>query len=208
MNTSTKQGLNVLQPSNLLVLMVFYSPIIVALSILSWTFVMQSVKGFVYLGFLLAMCVLREFLYYISGNMEGQSSNPVCHALSFSKLGNNTFSAFMLAFTIVYISMPMFINKSVNWMFLGAAISLFVTDIGVRKILGCSPNISTIFLNISMGITLAVGIVGAMVSNGGEKFLFFNEIQSNKVICSRPKKQQFKCAVYKNGELISDNVVD
>jgi hypothetical protein len=27
---------------------------------------------------------------------------------------------------------------------------------------------------------------------------------SNNVVCSRPKKQTFKCAVYKNGELIKN----
>ena len=40
-------------------------------------------------------------------------------------------------------------------------------------------------------------------SAGGDKLLYFNTISSNNVYCSKPKKQQFKCYVYKNGEIIS-----
>jgi hypothetical protein len=36
--------------------------------------------------------------------------------------------------------------------------------------------------------------------------LYFNELQSNNVICKRPSKQTFKCSVYKNGKLISSNI--
>ena len=35
----------------------------------------------------------------------------------------------------------------------------------------------------------------------------FNELDSNKVMCSRPSKQTFKCSVYKHGELITSNTV-
>ena len=41
-----------------------------------------------------------------------------------------------------------------------------------------------------------------MSLGGSHKHLFFNETQSDKVVCSRPKKQQFKCQVYKNGKLV------
>ena len=39
-------------------------------------------------------------------------------------------------------------------------------------------------------------------STGNEKMLYFNEILSNKVMCGRPNETTFKCAVYKNGELL------
>jgi hypothetical protein len=201
-------GLKILQPSNILILLTFYSPILVAVAVLSWGVIMQSVKGFVYLLFMLAMSVLREFAYVASGNTEAPGANAVCNAISFSKHGNNTFSTFMLSFTIVYLCMPMFINASVNWIFVGVCITGFITDMGVRSgVTGCTSSMSAVFLNIVAGLVLAMAIVGTMTANGGEKFLFFNEIQSDSVVCSRPTKQQFKCAVYKNGELLSDNVV-
>jgi hypothetical protein len=43
-----------------------------------------------------------------------------------------------------------------------------------------------------------------MYAGGSGKFLFFNETSNNTQVCSMPKKQTFKCAVYKNGELLSN----
>ena len=43
-----------------------------------------------------------------------------------------------------------------------------------------------------------------MYSYGASKYLFFNEVSSDKEMCSMPTKQKFKCAVYKNGELIGN----
>ena len=42
-----------------------------------------------------------------------------------------------------------------------------------------------------------------IIQSAGPKLLYFNTSSSNDVYCSRPKKQTFKCYVYKNGEIIS-----
>jgi hypothetical protein len=47
-------------------------------------------------------------------------------------------------------------------------------------------------------------MVGCMYAGGSGKFMFFNEVQSNKDVCNMPSKQTFKCQVYKNGELIGN----
>ena len=39
-------------------------------------------------------------------------------------------------------------------------------------------------------------------SSGNESLLYFNETLSNSTVCSIPKKQTFKCSVFKNGELV------
>ena len=75
---------------------------------------------------------------------------------------------------------------------------------GINK---CVADPSVLFLNVVSGLISGLLIIVAMNAGGSSKFLFFNEIQSSKVVCTRPKKQQFKCAVYKNGELISNKVV-
>ena len=43
-----------------------------------------------------------------------------------------------------------------------------------------------------------------MYAGGSSQYLFFNEISSNKEICSMPSKQTFKCSVFKNGGLIGN----
>ena len=43
-----------------------------------------------------------------------------------------------------------------------------------------------------------------LISTGNTSILFINELTSNKEVCTRPSKQQFKCKVYKDGTLIGD----
>lgn len=198
-----------LQLSNIVVLMTFYMPMIICLIVLSWSVIMQSVNGFIYILFMLGMSVVREFVLKYSGHTEksaltGMGGSSICDTISYSKHGNNTFSIFVLSFTTVYLSMPMFLNSSVNWLLVGTCIVSIIMDIGVRSKAGCIMSGKGIFTNIVGGVVLAMSIIGLMSANGGEKFLFFNEIQSNKTVCSRPTKQQFKCAVYKNGEILAE----
>ena len=102
------------QPMNLIVLLTFYSPIIIALGVLSMSFIFQNFKGFIYLGFLLSVSVAREFLLMISGATQKVSANRVCDMAQYSKYGNTGFSIFVITFTLFYICMPMFLNKDVN----------------------------------------------------------------------------------------------
>jgi hypothetical protein len=206
MEKTPSGSLNILQPSNLLVFMVFYSPIIVAISIIAFSVIIQSSKGFIYLGFMFAVSIIREFLYYAAGAEEVKMPG-ICSVINYSTHGNNTYSSFMIAFTLMYMCLPMYLNGSMNWFVLGTFISYLSLDIMVRGLNKCVGDVSVLFLNVASGLISGLLIIIAMNAGGSSKFLFFNEMQSSKVVCTRPKKQQFKCAVYKNGELISNNVV-
>jgi hypothetical protein len=68
---------------------------------------------------------------------------------------------------------------------------------------GCFINLWTeIILNMLGGIAIAASFIGLMHMGKSERFLFFNEVNSDKETCSRPSNQTFKCKVYKNGELV------
>jgi hypothetical protein len=41
-------------------------------------------------------------------------------------------------------------------------------------------------------------------ASGQTGLLYYDDLVSNKIACSRPTKQNFKCQVYKNGELIQN----
>jgi hypothetical protein len=58
--------------------------------------------------------------------------------------------------------------------------------------------------NTVFGVALGVFITGLFYVGGSSKYLLINEFSSDKVFCSTPKKTQFKCAVYKNGELLQN----
>jgi hypothetical protein len=63
---------------------------------------------------------------------------------------------------------------------------------------------SDLFLNVLLGATSATLIVTLMYAGGSGKYLFFNEVSSNKEMCYQPSKQTFKCQMYKDGTLISE----
>jgi hypothetical protein len=191
------------QPFNLILLIVFYSPIILALGVFSMSFIFQNFKGFIYLGFLLGVSVLREFLLMLFGAKQELSTNRVCNMAQYSKYGNTGFSVFILSFTVLYICLPMFLNDDVNYWIFGGLLTYLLVDIFIKYTKQCITTYTDILLNLTTGSFAGALITAMMYIGGSSKYLFFNEISSNKEICSMPKKQQFKCNVYKNGELIA-----
>jgi len=118
---------------------------------------------------------------------------------------NGSYSAFIFSFTLMYIFLPMFINQNVNvWMIFGLSI-YFIIDTFVKQQNGC-VDLSNVFINVLFGFALSATLVCVMINSPGlSNLLFFNDYSSNKEICTMPKKQTFKCAVYKNGELIGSS---
>jgi hypothetical protein len=98
----------------------------------------------------------------------------------------------------------MFSNGSVNYWIFSGLIVYFFSDLFIKIYKGCIIKISELFLNVLAGLASSALIVILMYAGGSSKFLFFNETQSNKEVCSMPKNQTFKCNVYKNGELIGN----
>lgn len=209
-NTTMKIGgvqdspLQLFQPFTAVVFLSFFSPIILATSITGMSFVFQNFKGLIYLGFLIGCCVVRSFVYSMSGAAPIVNDRTICTSIQYSKYGNPTFSAFVFAFTIMYLSFPMFSNGSVNyWVFI-SLITYFFMDIFIKIYKNCIIKTGDLFLNVLLGATSAALIVTLMYVGGSGKYLFFNEVSSNKEMCYQPSKQNFKCLMYKDGTLISE----
>lgn len=196
--------LQLFQPMNIVVFLSFFSPIIIAVSITSMSFMFQNFKGLIYLGFLIAACVVRNYIYMMSGSQPVINDKTICTSVQYSKYGNPTFSAFVFAFTIMYLSMPMFSNGAPNlWVFI-SLIVYFCIDMFIKIYKNCIVKMSDLFLNVLMGLASSALIVTLMYVGGSGKYLFFNEVSSNKDICYQPKEQTFKCQMYKDGTLIGD----
>ena len=198
----TNSSLRIYEPFNIIVFLSFFSPIILAASITSLSFIFQNFKGFIYLGFLLAVCVSRNFAYALSNSTPNVNDNTICSAIQYGKYGNPSFSAFVFSFTIMYLSFPMFSNGAPNFWVFSALLIYFFIDLFIKVYKKCIVSMGDLFLNITMGLALSSLIVISMYAGGSSKFLFFNEVSSNKEICTQPSKQTFKCSVYKNGELL------
>ena len=77
----------------------------------------------------------------------------------------------------------------------------------VKKSLSCING----FLSKPVLISLLGGLfLGSLISGilmygtTLKKYLYINEVNSNKEVCSMPSKQQFKCRLYRNGELVGN----
>lgn len=198
----SESPLQIIQPMNIAVFLSFFSPVILAISITSLSFIFQNFKGLIYLGFLIGCCVVREFVYMMVGSKPIVNDKTICTSVQYSKYGNATFSSFVFAFTIVYLSYPMFSNGLINfWVFLSLIIYFFA-DMFIKIYKNCIINTGVLFLNVLLGAASAAGIISLMYAGGSGKYLFFNEMSSNKEVCYQPSKQTFKCQMYKNGELI------
>ena len=102
---------------------------------------------------------------------------------------------------MAYLIMPMQFSNNMNYSIISFLIGLFLMD-GVNKILNKCTNTTGVILGLFVGGTLGLLWYSIFHATGYDSLLYFNELTSNKVYCDRPKKQTFKCAVYKNGELV------
>jgi hypothetical protein len=201
--------LKIFQPMNFIVYLTFFSPIVVAIGITSLSFIFQNFKGLIYLGFLLGSCAARYFVYNMTTtldecNQEDLKKPAICNSIEYMPYGNSSFSSFIFAFTIMYLSIPMFSNDSVNFWIFSSMIVYFFADISIKYNKGCIIKPDDLFLNILVGAATASLMVTLMYAGGSGQYLFFNEMSSNKEMCYQPSKQNFKCSVYSNGELISE----
>lgn len=198
---------NMMLPGNILLYIIFYSPMILVSLITFLSFVFQNFKGLIYLGFVLAAAVLRYFIYYISGsakesNILRPNEDAICKVLVFSQYGNRTFSMFIFSFTMAYLFLPMFFNGYANYWIFSLLLFYGIVDFFVKINYNCMLSVSDIILNIIYGLFMGTVFVISMYSGGSQDYLFFNEMNTGANTCSKPKNQQFKCKVYKNGELI------
>ena len=213
---SPDKSLLLYQPMNIIVFLIFNSPLILAIGVTGMSFIFQNPNGFIYLGFLLVACIIRNFTYAylveipspkkIGGDVQmtgGSENSNICGAITYSPYGNPTFSSFVFAFTIMYLSLPMFSYGAPNYWVFSSLVTYFLIDMFLKLYKGCIVNYGDLFLNVLLGTAFAAAFVTAMYAGGSSKYLLFNEVASNREICTQPKKQTFKCNLYKNGELVS-----
>lgn len=196
--------LQLFQPMNLVMFMVLFSPVILATGVTSMSFIYQNFKGLIYLGFLIGCCFVRSYVYMNAGANPITNDRTICTSVQYSKYGNPTFSAFVFAFTIMYLSIPMFSNSSVNYWVFVSLIVYFFLDVFIKMYKKCIVQMGDLFLNVLLGAASAALIVTLMYTGGSGKYLFFNEMSSDKEMCYQPSTQTFRCSVYKDGTLVSE----
>ena len=109
-------------------------------------------------------------------------------------------------FTLAYLLIPMIESNNINPVVLAFLVIFSGINIYYQIFNFCS-NAMGVALSIVMGLILGGLWFGIFMALGQRYLLFYSELTSNNVICERPRKQTFRCSVYRNGRLISNNVV-
>ena len=108
---------------------------------------------------------------------------------------------YFIVFSVFYTLMPMIINKTFNIFFLVYIISVFVLDtlfnFGINKCYTTSSYVISIFAG-----TLIGGITSSLINATNPELIYFGLSPSNNQVCGKVSNKNFKCSVYRNGQLI------
>jgi hypothetical protein len=190
--------------------LVFYSPIIVTISIFLFSLFSGDINKSLYFLFLVFVITsLRSTLFYIFSKTP--SSVPsVCETGSFFPYTNLTYSTYFMCFTMAYLMTPLKMISgetrmdSMNYYMLLFFIPVILYDLMVKKNLACIPSLWTliVWLDLLGGLMLGA-VVGLITYNSSLRNLLFTNLSSQGAnTCSKPANQQMKCRVYKNGQVI------
>lgn len=167
-----------------------------------------GIKGFVYLACVLILALVNFLIAIVmDANDPTINKHPLCRVFDFP-MGGDTHSyspalnSAIISYTLVYLLYPMVVNDTYNYGIIGMVTVLYLTDTFMSLSHDCTDTLG-IILGTAIGAVLSFGVVFTILASGNESLLFFNELKSNNVVCKRPANQNFKCRVYKNGELIS-----
>ena len=178
------------------------TPIFIAVFMLMTSMFNGDVKGYVWLG-----CAILGVVALIPLSKVFTFKNPECTSTApvlidiFSKYPGLSVSTFFIVFTLTYLIWPMMQNKDWNYYVIVGFLGMLVADTMV-KLRNCTTK-EGIFSGALIGAGFSFFCNWVILQAGGDKLLYYNTVTSNNIYCSRPKKQQFKCYVYKNGEIIS-----
>jgi len=198
-----------LNPSNIFELISILSPLLLGFFLIMSSLFNQNLKGLVYLGGLLIAIVINIFLMNMLGSRRDETAAFSCDFVSIPFMSNFNSpapSSLFIAFTIAYLVLPMNYNNQMNYMILASLLCLLVMD-GITKVNKRCTTVGGSLIGALVGFMLGALWYTLFHISGLDSLLYFDELQSNRVVCNRPSKQSFKCSVYKNGELISSNMV-
>ena len=187
----------------------FYSPLIILSSVFVFSMFTATVGKF---GWFLLWCFVitcvRWIVYKPLATLDPRS---ICNTF----IPNDyTYSTYILTFTMMYFILPMIMVSSqsntnaMNYGVLGLFIAYITLDLFVKKSLLCIPAFfsSIVLTNIVAGLFLGAMLSLGMYSTTLKQYLYINEINSNREVCSTPSKQQFRCSLYKDGTLVSSSL--
>ena len=193
--------------TNILNLFALISPILLGFFLIMGSIFNQNIKGLIYLGGILISAIISLLISNLIGKRPDQNRPTNCDLIQIPFINNlfvcPSFTSVFLGFTIAYLMLPMIYNNQINYILFVTLILLFFID-AISKYLKKCNDLLDITTGGLLGIILGSIQFALLHYSKLDSLLYFDDLVSNNVICERPRKQTFKCAVYKNGELVKN----
>jgi len=193
--------------SNIVQLFSVFAPLFLGTFLILISVFNQNIKGMIYLGGVLIASVINLGIMFAIGSEPLDNQGAICNLIDFPLIPTQynvpNYNSMFISFTLMYLLLPMLANNQVNMWIIGTIVSIFAVDAFVKLQYSCTVPRGIVFGGI-IGSALGAAWYFTMALTEHTSLLFFSDLTSNNVVCSRPKNQTFKCSVYKNGQVIQD----
>jgi hypothetical protein len=201
-NTQTKPQLSLNYPSVFTFLTVIF-PFVLVFTLILISIINSDLKGLIYL---LGIIILFVFVYMFQLTLHSvikiDETSEVCKMFDFTLETYSTpsFNTALYVFTLTYLIFPMIQNKVINYPLIAILSVIFMTDTVTKIQTKCTTYVGVI-LGIIIGFLIGV-FYYLILKSSNPTLLYYDTFISSKLACQKPKNQNFKCSIYKNGELI------
>lgn len=196
--------------TNLFKFLGLLTPFLIIFFLLMSSVINQDLKVLIYLLGTSIASLVNIFFMHLIKSPRSMDSSGFCNVFTFpftttpnasERYDTPSMSSMFISFTLAYIWMPMMFNppNTVNIPLVLSLSGLLVIDIIAQQNQGCTNFLGS-FLGTLVGFVMGSSWYGLLNSSGYQSLLYYSDFTGNKTICKRPKKEYFKCGVYKNGK--------
>ena len=182
-------------------------PFLVTFYLIMSSVINSDLKGIVYLLGVIGAVFISGIFATMIGSQRSAYAPVFCNLFDIPGYESShsvpSLNSVILGFTMAYLTIPMQYTKQTNPFLIGMFIFFILLD-GITRVQWLCTSMVGIIFGTALGYILGSAYFSLLHGAGADNLLYFSESVSNKTVCSRPKKQKFKCSVYKNGELVQN----
>ena len=182
-----------------------FLPVMLIFTILLISIFNQDIKGLIYLTGIFILSFICILALNLIRNPVKENRSLSCELFDFpyfiSAYDSPSYNSAIIGFTFIYFLLPMLYNNRLNTPLVIFLMALFVIDAVSKTLNKCTGWGGSFrrYIRFIFGL-----LFYNLVITNNRDLLFFDEFMTNEVMCNKPTKQNFKCAVYKNGELVQN----
>lgn len=191
---------------NTLKFLAYISPFLLGFTFITVSAINGSfLKPVLYFG-ILALTTLILSLFKLNKDMDmPENYNELCKTWGWNVFNDAYYrpslATYFITFTLFYTCIPMILNNNVNVMFIIYIVAVMLLDFVFNYSINKCYTTASYTISIFFGVILG-SVISAYINSLNPELLYFGDESSTKENCGKVSKKNFKCKVYKNGQLL------